>query len=655
MKRMLSILLALLLTAALLAPALPVTAGTVPTHVTVAQPVTHVIGDLSVIREIASAEQLDALVAAEKKPSTAILSIDGELNLLDGEGAAFSTVEEFLQRTAFSVIPAFYLTTMAELEALQAFLDEKGFYDCFIISHKTGLIEEARNRLPSISTAIDFSDKYDDVTVLDEEMLLDIRTRMKKYGGTVAILPSAVCTKEAVQYLYDRQVNVWSMLPSGADRAEQYAAILSGAIGVISDSPESILAIACEELSYNTLTRVPLNVGHRAIPSKAPENTIEGALLAYELGADVIEIDVYLTTDGEVVVMHDGTTGRTCDKNIVVEGSTLAQLKELYVNKGFETDEKYKNCRIPTLGEFLNAFKGTDCQLFIEIKSSKTAIVPAVKDLVEGADMYGQCSVITFNEGIMAEMRDEYPEMSVGALCQLKVQGDAAEEGLRAMMNYVGPYNATYNPSHTSTDVQGARAALMRGISVYPWTFSGTLSSYKDAFFWGCAGLTGNDAHLFAGVAERLALTLTEQPVAIGEAISLEPVLSYYQKEAEATSRVKLQILSGEELVRVDGTTVTPQACGEVSFILTYETFLTPGTTYTLCTDPITLSIPEKEPDEETLPEETLPEAEPETGYPDAVVAPKRSRVVWIVTGGFLALVAAGAVLAVVLIRKRRA
>ena len=61
-------------------------------------------------------------------------------------------------------------------------------------------------------------------------------------------------------------------------------------------------------------------------------------------------------------------------------GSTLAELKELYVNRGFENVEGKNNWRIPTLEEYLIAFRGKDCRLFIELKSDQKGLVEAVRD-----------------------------------------------------------------------------------------------------------------------------------------------------------------------------------------------------------------------------------------------------------------------------------
>ena len=60
-----------------------------------------------------------------------------------------------------------------------------------------------------------------------------------------------------------------------------------------------------------TLVRTPYMLAHRGIPGLARENTLEGAILAYEKGADHIENDIYMTKDRHIVILHDRTLDRT--------------------------------------------------------------------------------------------------------------------------------------------------------------------------------------------------------------------------------------------------------------------------------------------------------------------------------------------------------
>lgn len=572
-------------------------------NVTVAQPLTNIVGDISMIREVNSKAEMDAMTAAKSLPATAIYTINAEMKALDAEGKAFATLDEIFVAHDYKIIPAFRVADKTTADALIKFLKAAKFYDCLVVSADPAVVKDFRDTLPQVTGVIDYTETYKDAATLTEEQCLDIRRSIKINNGTVALLPAAVCDTATVQYLYNRQVNVWAKAADEPTEAEQYAALLSGAIGVVSDAADSLLDIACNKLPANTMTRVTLNIGHRGIPASAPENTIEGSLLAFEQGANVIELDVYLTTDGHVVVMHDGTTGRTCNADLSVESSTLAQLKELYVNKGYENNAKYKECRVPTLNEYLEAFKDKDCQLFIEIKSGKTAIVKAIKECVDAYDMYDQCSVITFNEPIMAAMRQDYPEMSVGALCSGYMGGMDPEEDLRSAMTFIGKYNATLNPSYGGYEADDIRAALMRGISIYPWTFRGDLGTYKNHLLWGYSGLTGDNANVFRRLVRNVSYTPASLTVEPGASVSLELDVTYYNHDVKSEAPASVTILSGEEFVTLEGNTLTFSGMGEVTFYMTYEV-KSGSVSFLLHTQPTTLStVSAPDPAETTAPD----------------------------------------------------
>ncbi len=571
----------------------------IPAFVSVAQPQTNIIGDIALIRQINTADELTQLAAAEKKPAIALYTIDESLNILSDKGATISTVADVLIATEFKMLSAFQVKSQAAADALVAYLKEIKFYDCLVVTADPAIMKATRTALPSITGVIDYTETYKDATELTEAQCLDIRRSIKTNNGTIALLPAAVCSNATVQYLYDRQVNVWARAADAPSQKAQYAALLSGAIGVVSDATDSLLDIACNKLPASTMTRVPLNVGHRGIPSKAPENTLEGSILAFEEGANVIELDVYITTDGEVVVMHDGNTGRTCNLALDVESSTWTQLSELFVNKNYENHTTFSQCRIPTLKNYLEYFKGKDCNLFIEIKSNKAAIVPAIKKLVDEYDMYSQCSVITFNEPIMAAMRKDYPEMSVGALCGGFMAGSNPEADLRAAMNFIGKYNATLNPSSGGYDKADLRAALLRGISIYPWTFRGTIDVYKDYFLWGYSGLTGDNANELNRLTNSVVWTPESTTVTVGDTLPLSlQVITFGRQEANRNADVL--ILDGEGLVgkTADGLQFTGD--GQVTLMLAYTHRIAGSARYVLHTAPVTFTVTKKA--EETTP-----------------------------------------------------
>ncbi|HYG77017.1 MAG TPA: glycerophosphodiester phosphodiesterase [Planctomycetota bacterium] len=120
---------------------------------------------------------------------------------------------------------------------------------------------------------------------------------------------------------------------------------------------------------------------HRGASVDAPENTLAAAKLAFDQGADYVECDIYLSSDGKLVVIHDHTTKRTTGQDGEVEKMTLAELKTHFAGATFK-DKKYAEERIPTLEELLNIVpKGK--RLIIEIKTAKPEAITELKAVLE--------------------------------------------------------------------------------------------------------------------------------------------------------------------------------------------------------------------------------------------------------------------------------
>ncbi len=559
---------------------------TYPGYVSVAQPITNIIGDISFIRDINTADELEAMMKADALPAIAMYQMDADLNILDEKGGKISTVADVLTKTEFKVLSAFCTDDLVAAENFTDYLNANAFYDCFIVSSDPAVVNAARTAAPAISGVIDFRHTYKNAEELTEEQCIEIRRIIKKNNAYIALLPAEVCSNETVQYLYVRQVNVWAGCAASATDIDLYATILSGAVGVMSDKTETLLDIACNKLSSNTMTRVTPAVGHRGNPGLAPENTLEGSLYAYEMGANVIELDIYITTDGHVVVIHDETTGRTYNENRYVEASTLAELKELSI---LTNNAEFADCKLPTLEEYLQAFKDKDCNLFIEIKSQKREIISAMKALIDQYDMYDQCTVITFYESILRYMREDYPEMHGGFLCGDIMAGANAEAGLREAMNTVGPINASINPSYGGYDDADLRAALRRGISIYPWTFRGDITAYMPHLLWGYSGLTGDSTNVLGRCAKVVEYT-GKTTYTVGESRSLAINVTNYKRLTEA-KKATLTILEGEEHVNVTDTALEFVSDGTVTILLSYFQRLDRKNGYYLHTAPITITV----------------------------------------------------------------
>ena len=105
---------------------------------------------------------------------------------------------------------------------------------------------------------------------------------------------------------------------------------------------------------------------HRGASGYAPENTLEAFKLAIDEKADGIELDVQLTKDKELVVIHDEKIDRTSNGKGYVKDYTLDELKKFNFNYG---NEKYEEVKIPTLKEVYELLKPTNLIINVEIKT----------------------------------------------------------------------------------------------------------------------------------------------------------------------------------------------------------------------------------------------------------------------------------------------
>jgi glycerophosphoryl diester phosphodiesterase len=152
-------------------------------------------------------------------------------------------------------------------------------------------------------------------------------------------------------------------------------------------------------------------IAHRGASALEPENTLRAFAKAHELGADGIELDIFLTKDGHIVVTHDANTKRLARDNKTVEISKLVDLKKLDFGKG----EK-----IPTLEEVFKTFLGKFSVINVEIKSTglrNSGIESKLADLIKKYDALNKILVSSFNPVNLFRFKKCLPTANIGFLC----------------------------------------------------------------------------------------------------------------------------------------------------------------------------------------------------------------------------------------------
>lgn len=155
---------------------------------------------------------------------------------------------------------------------------------------------------------------------------------------------------------------------------------------------------------------------HRGASAYAPENTLEAFELAVRQQADGVELDVQLTKDGKLAVIHDETIDRTCNGFGNVKDYTMAELKQFCCNK---THPEYTAAVIPELKEVLKLIKPTDLTVNIELKTSiyrYKGIEEKVLKLVKKMEMEERVIYSSFHHPSIIKIKKLDPKAKTGIL-----------------------------------------------------------------------------------------------------------------------------------------------------------------------------------------------------------------------------------------------
>jgi hypothetical protein len=133
-------------------------------------------------------------------------------------------------------------------------------------------------------------------------------------------------------------------------------------------------------------------IAHRGASHLAPENTMASVMLGWEKGADV-EVDVYLSSDNRIVVIHDDTTERTAGTDVKVGETTSQELRKLDV--GSFKAEEFAGEQIPFLADIVRTIP-PERKLYVEIKCGKE-ILPFLRELIVESGKMSQIVIIGFD------------------------------------------------------------------------------------------------------------------------------------------------------------------------------------------------------------------------------------------------------------------
>lgn len=234
-------------------------------------------------------------------------------------------------------------------------------------------------------------------------------------------------------------------------------------------------------LAFNSMAQ-NMFIAHRGASYLAPENTVASAKLAWELGADAVEVDVYLSQDNRVMVIHDKNTKRTCSgkKTHEIKKTPSVLLRDL--DAGSWKGKEFKGEKIPFIEEIIETVPEGKT-LVIEIKCGPE-VLPELRRAIEKKGKTGQIVFIGFDYDTMVQTHASFPNNKCYWLSTSKPNDKKLDEVEAAGLTGI-------NVQHKSIDEALMAAASQRNLEVLTWTVDDPTEA-KRLTDIGVKGLTTN-------------------------------------------------------------------------------------------------------------------------------------------------------------------
>jgi glycerophosphoryl diester phosphodiesterase len=228
-------------------------------------------------------------------------------------------------------------------------------------------------------------------------------------------------------------------------------------------------------------------VGHRGAAGVAPENTLPAFQRGIDAGADAVELDVHLSKDGQLVVIHDPRVDRTTNGTGVVREMPLAEIKHLNAAARFKGAGDYGVLRVPTLQEVFDLIGRRAVQVVIEIKLDANGrrypgIEERVIEVVRRNNAGGAVAVASFDFETLRRMQSLEPKIARQAVIStaylsqmgMKQKGPA---DIAADLAALGVQAVGINKTFASTEM--VTALKQAGLGVSAWTVNDFVEMWK--------------------------------------------------------------------------------------------------------------------------------------------------------------------------------
>lgn len=238
-----------------------------------------------------------------------------------------------------------------------------------------------------------------------------------------------------------------------------------------------------------------LMVAHRGYSALYPENTMISFEKAVEAGCKAIELDVGMTKDGVLVVLHDVTVNRTTNGTGNVHDLTWETVSQL--DAGSWKSPEFTGIRIPTFESVLDRFKNENVFLVVEIKYQSAyglEIIDKIANNILKRRMENQCLIMSFNNQMTSIMKNRYSMLNTGLLGS----GDTSQAKILA----IGGRHSFISWQYINLDSNIVTEWKNAGLGVNAWTIN-TETDLQNAYNIGINMFTGNYADKLVRFAEQ--------------------------------------------------------------------------------------------------------------------------------------------------------
>ena len=465
---------------------------------------------------------------AEERPATVLFdlyTVNDTLHFFDTDGNDLGSAEDVMATLDGRIIPAFRLTDSAIATQLTDFINRNNIGDCFVLSADGNLLQDVCNATTCARPVLDRSS----VTEVEVSTLF---TEATYFGTKRVLLPASVLTQENVLAMHARSMTIFSLLEA-TDTVAIHDAIFLGADGIVTTDSNAVLDYY-KTFTETTISKSTLIVAHRGDHAAYPDNTIRSFISGAESGANIIELDVWMTADGHLVLNHDAQTNGW-SKALDCRNATRAQLEALTCTSQYAAQGD-KLAFYEDVLEYFSKYH-TDVILFVEMKDTRQAAGDKAVEMTKAYGMQDRIIYLSSNLSFDQYMFNTHRVPVLRNSAPIYPRTDLK----RALA--LSCLDLAELPTDYFTQWKDANEDLMRmlrhrGIAYGPWT-TGTAADTDTHFFLGYANFTTNVPHQCDKYLRFLQVGETDGMITV-------TAVYYDGSTADVTERAEFIPLSGE-------------------------------------------------------------------------------------------------------------